>query len=426
MPFFYSISIRLFALAIGIAALFHRKARLWKKGRKKWRKNLKQNIPSNRQIIWFHCASLGEFEQGRPIMEAIQKETPDIFLLITFFSPSGYEIRKNTPIAGHVCYLPLDTKKNAFDFINIVRPETAFFVKYEFWFHYLNALQQAEIPTYFISSSFRPNQYFFKSTGRWTHPYLRKITRFFVQNQQSKTLLENIGVTHITVSGDTRFDRTAKLAENPQTLPLIKKFKGSNRLLIGGSTWQPEESLLFALSKENISDLKIIIAPHDVSESRFQAIEKLFEGNCLRFSRANSENVDKADVLIIDSIGLLNKIYYHADIAFVGGAFGSGLHNILEALTYGVPVFFGPKTKKFPEAQQAITAGCGLQISDEITFVREIKALLDSPENLQSCRQKSRNFIRNNAGATEIIMQEWNLFKAKDHINKNPFFPEDS
>jgi len=405
MLLFYSLFILLYALGISIAALFHRKARLWKNGRKQWRKNLKQIIPFNRQIIWFHCASLGEFEQGRPIMEAIRKEKPDVFLLITFFSPSGYEIRKNTPIAEHVCYLPLDTKKNVRYFLEITQPKMAFFVKYEFWFHYLNALQKAAIPTFFISSSFRPNQYFFNRTGRWTHPYLRKITHFFVQNQLSKTLLESIGVTQVTVSGDTRFDRTLKLAEQPQPLPLIEQFKGQNRLFVGGSTWQPEESLIYTLTKENIPDLKIIIAPHNISESHIQSIEKRFSECCQRYSRTNSENVNKTDILIIDSIGMLNKIYYYADIALIGGAFGSGLHNILEALTYGVPVFFGPKTKKFPEAQQSITAGCGFQINDETTFIKEVKSLLESPEELHDCRQKSSAFIKNNAGATERIIK---------------------
>lgn len=402
----YSISIRLYALGISIAACFHRKARLWKNGRKHWRENLRQNIPTQQPIIWFHCASLGEFEQGRPIMEAIRETSPDTFLLITFFSPSGYEIRKNTPLAGHVCYLPLDTKKNARDFLNIVRPKMAFFVKYEFWFHHLDALQNSEIQTFFISSSFRPNQYFFNWTGRWTHPYLRKITHFFVQNQHSKTLLESIGVTSVTVSGDTRFDRTAKLAQNPTELPLIAQFKGKNRLLVGGSTWQPEEALLSALLKENIPELKIIIAPHDISESHIQAIESRFAGVCLRFSCANPDNINNANVLIIDSIGMLNKIYYYADIALIGGAFGAGLHNILEALAYSVPVFFGTKTKKFPEAQQSIDAGCGFQIDHETTFLNGVKTLLKSPEKLQRCRQKSRDFIQNNAGATEVVVRK--------------------
>ena len=404
MLLLYSVSIRLYALGVSIAAFFNRKARLWKNGRKHWRDNLKQNIPSHQPVVWFHCASLGEFEQGRPIMEAIREVAPDTFLLITFFSPSGYEIRKNTPLAGHVCYLPLDTKKNARDFLNIVRPQMAFFVKYEFWFHYLAALQKSEIPTYFISASFRPSQYFFNWTGRWTHPYLRKITHFFVQNQRSKTLLESIGVTSVTVSGDTRFDRTAKLAENPMELPLIAQFKGENRLLVGGSTWQPEESLLNALLKENIPTLKIIIAPHDISEPHIQAIESRFAGHCLRFSRANTENIATADILIIDSIGMLNKIYYYADIALIGGAFGAGLHNILEALAYSAPVFFGPKTQKFPEAQQALDAGCGFQIDNETTFVNEVKMLLESSEQLQECRRKSGAFIQSNAGATGIIM----------------------
>jgi 3-deoxy-D-manno-octulosonic-acid transferase len=392
-------------LGVSVAALFNRKARLWKNGRKHWRENLKQHIPAKQQPIWFHCASLGEFEQGRPIMESIRETSSDAFILITFFSPSGYEIRKNTPLADHVCYLPLDTKKNARDFLNIVRPSRAFFIKYEFWFHYLDALQKSEIPTCFISSAFRPNQYFFNWTGRWTHPYLRKITHFFVQNQLSKTLLESIGVTSVTVSGDTRFDRTAKLAENPTELPLIAQFKGENRLLVGGSTWQPEEALLNTLLKENISALKILIAPHDISESHIQDIETRFAGRCLRFSCANAENIIAADILIIDSIGMLNKIYYYADIALIGGAFGAGLHNILEAIAYGIPVFFGPKTQKFPEAQQAIAAGCGFQINDETTFINEAKTLLQSPEKLQECRKKSKDFIQTNAGATGIIIK---------------------
>jgi 3-deoxy-D-manno-octulosonic-acid transferase len=406
MLLLYSLAIRLYALGITIAAPFNRKARLWKNGRRRWRENLKQHIPDNHSIVWFHCASLGEFEQGRPIIEAIRETAPDDFILITFFSPSGYEIRKNTPLANHVCYLPLDTKANARDFLAIARPQKAFFIKYEFWFHYLAALQHAAIPTFFISAAFRPNQYFFNWTGRWTHPYLRKITHFFVQNQISKTLLENIGITAVTVSGDTRFDRTATLPQNPPTLPLIAQFKGENTLLVGGSTWQPEEAILHCLTQENIPNLKLIIAPHDIAEPHLQAIEHRFaQQQPLRLSRANAGNITTTNILIIDSIGILNKIYYYADIALIGGAFGAGLHNILEALAYGVPVFFGPKTRKFPEAQQALDADCAFQITDSETFIAQLKPLLQSPQQLQTCRHNSQTFIQTHAGATEIIIK---------------------
>lgn len=410
--FFYSIFIRLYAFAAELAAPFSKKAYWWFTGRKDWRNKLQKVFSADRgKVVWFHCASLGEFEQGLPLMRRFKEENPDIFLLVTFFSPSGYEIRRNVPIADHVCYLPVDTKRNARDFLKIAHPEMAVFVKYDFWYHYLDALKTREIPTFFISSIFRPEQYFFKFYGSWTRKYLRNVAGFFVQNETSKRLLESIGVKNVVVSGDTRFDRTLSLAENPQPLPLIEKFKGAAFLVVGGSSWQPEEEILHALSQENHENLKIIIAPHDVSEGHIQYLEEQFEGQCLLYSKANEKNITKYNVLIINSIGLLSRIYLYADMALIGGAFGSGLHNILEALTYGVPVFFGPKTKKFPEAQQAIDAGCGCQIHNADDFLKRIHCFLEEPEALRALQEKSKTFIKERIGATEIIFE-----RLKDYV----------
>jgi 3-deoxy-D-manno-octulosonic-acid transferase len=406
MMFFYSIAVKLYAIAIAVASLFNSKAKLWIQGRKQWRTKLKKTFPVQRNVVWFHCASLGEFEQGRPVMEAYKKKYPDSFLLLTFFSPSGYETRKKTPIADYVCYLPTDTSKNSKDFVEITNPQSVFFIKYEFWFHYIKAVQQRDIPLYFLSALFRSNQYYFKWFGRWTHCYFQRTTRFFVQNEISEQLLRYIGVQNITISGDTRFDCTATVAETHTQLSVIEKFKGSNILLVAGSSWQPEETIIHSLVKEQSMPLKIIIAPHDISENHIQNIEHLFRKKCLRYSLASLENVENESILIIDSIGLLRNIYYYADMALIGGAFGKGLHNILEALAYGAPVFFGTRTAKFPEAKQAIDAGCATMIYNDKDFIEAVKNLLEHPQTLKLKQQKSRDFILSCTGATQLIINK--------------------
>ncbi|MDR0364812.1 MAG: 3-deoxy-D-manno-octulosonic acid transferase [Bacteroidales bacterium] len=412
MIFFYSIFVRLYAFLATLISPFNNKARLWRSGRKNWQEKLKKHFPVDKKVVWFHCASLGEFEQGVPVMRRLKAENSELFLLVTFFSPSGYEIRKNNLIADYVCYMPVDVEKNARIFLQITNPKMAIFVKYDFWFHFLSKLTACNIPVFFISSLFRPDQYFFKFFGKWTWKYLQNITIFFVQDERSKTLLEHIGVKDVIVSGDTRFDRTLSLAERPQPLPLIERFKGSSLLIVGGSSWQPEEDILHDLSQCKSNNLKIVIAPHDVSKAHIQSIEKLFGRKCLRYSDANEQNIVSADILLIDSIGLLSRIYFYADIALIGGAFGSGLHNILEALTYGVPVFFGPKIEKFPEAQQAIEADCGFKIYNGGEFIGKIQHFLKEKNFLTELQQKSKTFIKTRTGATRIICE-----RLKDFIN---------
>lgn len=407
MMFLYSISVSLYSFAVSVASLFNQKAKLWVSGRRNWRRRFAEVFPADkRPVVWFHCASLGEYEQGLPLMERIKKEYPHYFLLLTFFSPSGYEIRKKTPIADYVAYLPSDTKKNASDFIRIAKPAMAFFIKYEFWFHYLDTLQRQDVPVYFVSALFRPSQYFFKGIGRWARKYLERVSMFFVQNEQSKELLHSIGIRHVVVSGDTRFDRTLALAVNPAPVPLVETFRLSASLLVGGSTWPPEEAILHSIAEKEIPETKIVIAPHDVSEEHIKAIEKQFQGKCIRYSAATPENVRQYNVLIIDCIGLLGKIYQYADAALIGGAFGRGLHNILEALTYGVPVFFGPETKKFPEAQQAIEAGCGFKVNNQENAVSKITTTLQDKQCLLQLAATSKAFVKSHTGATEAVFEQ--------------------
>lgn len=408
MRLFYTFLIRLYAWMASLVSLWNKKAKLWKNGRKKWEQNLAQKIPDHRKIIWFHCASLGEFDQGLPVMEQIKKQQPLAFLVVSFFSPSGFEYRKNHPIADATCYLPIDTPKNARRFIHIIHPDYAVFVKYEFWYNYLNELYTKHIPIIFISSNFRSSQPFFQWYGGWFLKHLQHITAFFVQNETSKKILESFQISQVTISGDTRFDRVAALAEQNTELPIIKSFKNDHLLLVAGSSWQPEEEILEQLMKQKWDRLKLIVAPHDISESHIQQIEKKFPDICLRYSIANEQNVIDKKVLIINNIGILNKIYKYSDIAFIGGGFGSGLHNILEAACYGVPVLFGPKSDKFPEALLLQKNGSGFEIDSYTTFLESFQKLYTDKNFLTETKRLSYNFIQTHKGATETIMRYLN------------------
>lgn len=404
MRIFYTIFIYLYWLAISVASLWNQKAKKWIIGRKKWKQLLKNNIPENQKVVWFHCASLGEFDQGLPVMEQLKKNEPTIFLLVTFFSPSGYEYRKNHPIADYVSYLPTDSPYNAKYFINCVQPYYAVFVKYEFWYNYLNVLYDNTIPTIFISSNFRASQPFFKWYGFWFRNQLQKITAFFVQNNESKKLLESINIDEVYVSGDTRFDRVASLNEQHEKLPLIDDFKNNKLLLVAGSSWQPEEEILEKMMQKKWENLKLIIAPHDISDVHIQHIKKRFPNNSICYSEINQNNVVNNDILIINNIGLLNKIYRYADIAFIGGGFGTGLHNILEAACYGVPVIFGPKTEKFPEAQLLANDGGGFLVHSYESFLKVFQELYDNKDFLKITKSISYNFVQSKKGATLMII----------------------
>lgn len=404
MNILYQLAIQFYTFSIRIAALFNPKAKLWTSGRKDIFEKLEQKLAGNTHpLIWLHCASLGEFEQGRPIIEALKEQLPDTRILLTFFSPSGYEIRKNYAEADYIFYLPADTIGNAKRFIKIANPKAVIFVKYEFWFNYIQQLNKNNIPIVIVSAIFRPTQYFFKSYGGWFRKGLAKINHFYVQTEESAALLQSIGITQVTVSGDTRFDRVASIAAQCKSFPLIEQFKGDHKIFLAGSSWPADESLINALYHEN-PDLKYIIAPHEVHEEHIKAIEKLFSGATLRYSQATATNIAQAKVLIIDSIGILSHLYQYAHIAYIGGAFGKGLHNILEAATFGKPIIFGPNYEKFKEAKDLIANGGAFCIHTTAELTDQTSQLLSNNQAYQKASQQCLTYVNSMKGATQQIV----------------------
>ncbi|MGV8092775.1 MAG: 3-deoxy-D-manno-octulosonic acid transferase [Mangrovibacterium sp.] len=343
MDLIYQLGIRLYGLAAVLAAPFSEKARLWYRGRKHVFRYLSENISHEYPLIWIHCASLGEFEQGRPLIEAIKKQHPQYRILLTFFSPSGYEIRKNYAQADHVCYLPSDTRQHARRFIELVNPEKVFFIKYEYWKNYIAELKEQHIPLYMVSAIFRPEQLFFKKgfRARWYRNILHNIDHFFVQNRQSAQLLEQIGLKNWTITGDTRFDRVAEIASNRKDLPLIEKFKEDSVLIVAGSSWPPDEEILIRYLERN-KKVKMIFAPHEVKESNIKRLLELLPEKAVRYSAAG-EDVNNFRILVIDSIGVLSSVYRYAGLAYIGGGFGVGIHNTLEAAIYHIPGVIRPQ-----------------------------------------------------------------------------------
>lgn len=355
--------------------------------------------------MWFHCASLGEFEQGRPVIEELRKRNPGYFILLTFFSPSGFEIRKNYEYADHVCYLPADTPTNAKRFVDAVNPALVVFVKYEYWHNIMHEITRRDVPLYVMSAIFRPSQYFFRWYGKRFAKNLAQVTHFFVQNQQSADLLITHGISQVTVAGDTRFDRVAKIAAEMVSFPLIEKFVGnSNEIIVAGSTWHPDEVLLAKLMDEYPGQYKLIIAPHEISETHLQKIETLFKGDAVKYSLATPDVLTEKKVLIIDSIGLLSKLYRYGRYAYVGGGFGVGIHNVPEAAVYGIPVIFGPNYRKFNEAVELLRIGGAFSIND----YRELEVVINSlSRNEQAWKvsgEASREYIAGQVGATEKVI----------------------
>ncbi|MCB0379932.1 MAG: 3-deoxy-D-manno-octulosonic acid transferase [Flavobacteriales bacterium] len=398
MILFYQISIQLYAFGIRIASLFKPKAKLWVEGRQHLLQKIETTINNSENHVWFHCASLGEYEQAKPIIEKIKLEYPNYTILVTFFSPSGYELRKNDSLVDYAFYLPIDTISNATSFIELVNPKMVFFVKYEFWFNYILQLKARNIPTYLVSGVFRTDQLFFKWYGKWYKKVLNGFTHFFVQNEASKRLLNEHGFNNVTLSGDTRYDRVFENSLNPTELPLIAKFKENKLLMVGGSTWQPEEQILASFSN---TGFKIIVAPHDISESHIKQIEHLFKNKCLRYSNATLENVLNESVLIIDNIGILSNIYQYSDVSLIGGGFSGSLHNILEPACFGNVVLFGSKHIKYHEAQELINQKGAFEINNETDFNTILDSLL---ENLDIYQKNSSNFVKNKIGATSKIV----------------------
>jgi 3-deoxy-D-manno-octulosonic-acid transferase len=403
MMLLYNISIFFLAAGIRLASLFHPKARLFVTGRKALIRNISQHFKSAQPpVVWIHCASLGEFEQGRPIVESIKREFPRYKILLTFFSPSGYEVRKGYQHADYVTYLPLDTRTNAIRFIEAVKPSIAIFVKYEFWYHFTNELRKRNIPVISISSIFRKEQLFFKSIGRLPRMILKNFSHFFVQNHESVKLLQSIGITNVTVAGDTRFDRVFEIVEKAEEIPIAKAFKNEQQVMVIGSCWTEDLDVLFPFINEN--KLRFIIAPHEISEEVISNVENSLEVKFIRYSQAPGKKLDEYDVLIIDNIGMLSRLYRYGEFAFVGGAYGKGLHNILEAACYGIPILFGNKNfHKFQEAVDLINRGGAFDVRD-YPDLKEKYGILNNPSTFMLACEVTRQYVEENLGATYKIM----------------------
>lgn len=403
ISFLYNLFILIYYFAIRVAALYNPKARLWISGRKNILKKLATSIDSQDKIVWFHAASLGEFEQGRPLIEAFRNQNPDFKILLTFFSPSGYEIRKNYNGADYIVYLPLDTRKNALQFIHIVQPKFVVFIKYEFWYNFIKALSGNGIPVFFASVIFRKEQHFFKWYGGWFRKILRKVSFFFVQNEESENLLNSIGIHQVTISGDTRFDRVYNITQKVKEFPLVKKFTMGNKVLLAGSTWPKDELLIEELIKQNAS-FKIIIAPHEVNRERIDSLIKRFAlQNVVKYSEAD-ETISKARILIIDGMGFLSGLYQYCNIAYIGGGFGAGIHNILEAATFGKPVIFGPNYQRFAEAVDLIQLKGAFSINTSAELINTIGSLFDDESKWQTSSSANQEYVKKKKGATAIIL----------------------
>ncbi len=411
----YTLGIYLYALGVILASPFVRKARLMVKGRFETFRKLRREIDPNARYVWFHAASLGEFEQGRPLMERLRREHPEYKILLTFFSPSGYEVRKHYDGADVICYLPFDTYGNVCSFFRLVHPEMAFFIKYEFWLNYIYCCHLRKIPVISVSSIFRPHQVFFRWYGWAYAKVLRCVTRFFVQDDESRTLLLRLGVEarRVTVVGDTRFDRVMDIRHAAKALPLVEAFKQGgggqgSYTLVAGSTWPPDEELIISYLHRH-SGLRLVLAPHVVNESRLRQIEGMLHCPSLRLSEANEGNIAGVNVLLVDCYGLLSGIYRYADVAYVGGGFGRGIHNVPEAAVYGVPVMVGPNNQGFAEAQALLQLGGCVEVRDQQSFDEALSLFLSTPEALSRAGQTCRTYIEGNAGATEAIFRELGL-----------------
>lgn len=403
MLFLYNLGIQLYVLFVWFASVKNKKAKQWLDGRKDIFDTISKSIDPQKKYTWFHFASLGEFEQGRPVIEQMKKEKNDCSIVITFFSPSGYEVRKNYPLADHVFYLPADTRSNAQRFIKLINPDLAVFTKYEYWYHYFEELHQQQIPLFIISGIFRKEQVFFKWYGSLHRKMLSRVSHFFVQNEQSKSLLSKMGINNITISGDTRFDRVHYNAGHPLDLPEIEEFCRGNKVFVAGSTWADDEKLTAAIINQ-YPDWKFIIAPHEVKAERVQDIEKQFN-NSVKYSeyKGLKSNTDDKQTLIIDSIGILSSIYRYGNITYIGGGFGVGIHNTLEAAAFGIPILFGPNYLRFREAVQLIEEGAAFSVKN----TQEISKAMSDLQNTEfrtDCGMKAKNYVDRNTGASRIFL----------------------
>ena len=400
----YNFAINLYSSAAKLDSLFNKKVKKMIVGQQACFETLRTKIEPDRRYLWFHAASLGEFEQGRPLMEYIRQAYPMYGILLTFFSPSGYEVRKNYEGADIVCYLPFDKPKLVRRFLDLAKPYMAFFIKYEFWKNYLDELHRRQVPTYSVSSIFRANQVFFKSYGKGYRQVLHNFDHLFVQNETSKDLLQGIGVTNVTVAGDTRFDRVQQIRQQAKELPLLEAFKQGKLTFVAGSSWQPDEDLFIEYFNHH-PEVRLVIAPHVIGEDHLQQIISKVEGKVVRYTQATMENVQDARCLLIDCFGLLSSIYRYGEIAYIGGGFGTGIHNTVEAAVYGVPVIFGPNHQRFMEAKDLIACGGAFSVNDGNELNDLLDKLLSDSSFLQDTGHRAGSYVSSRIGATDIILK---------------------
>ena len=405
----YNLAIYFYLLGVVVASFFSAKVKKMWRGERDAFDVLKREVDSAAKYVWFHAASLGEFEQGRPIIERLRASHPDYKILLTFFSPSGYEVRQNYEGADIVCYLPIDTPLNAIRFLRLIRPVMAFFIKYEFWYNYLHILKYRNVPTYSVSSIFRPEQVFFRWYGRHYAGVLRCFTHFFVQNEQSRQLLNKIGITAVSIAGDTRFHRVLQIKELSKRLPIVEAFASqAEHVFVAGSSWAPDEDIFLPYFNAH-DNWRIVIAPHVIAEEHLQQIEQKLEMPSVRYTRTTPEEAANARCLIIDCFGLLSSIYHYGEVAYVGGGFGVGIHNVLEAAVWDVPVIFGPNNTHFREAQGLKSNGGGFEIADSSTFNTIIDNFSDDKHYLKFCGDKAGEYVKSQAGATDAVLAEVDL-----------------
>lgn len=404
----YNIAIYLYLLGVAVASLFDKKVKKMWRGEREAFEVLKQKVDPCSSYVWFHAASLGEFEQGRPLMERLRRRHPEYKILLTFFSPSGYEVRKDYGGADIICYLPLDTPLNAIRFLRLVRPVMAFFIKYEFWYNYLHILKHRHVPVYSVSSIFRPDQIFFRWYARGYAKVLRCFTHFYVQNEVSRELLAGIGINEVTVVGDTRFDRVLSIREQLKQLPVAEAFSEGRRVFVAGSSWAPDEDIFIRFFNGH-TDWKLIIAPHVIGEDHLEQIMQKLGRRAVRYTRTTPEEAREADCLIIDCFGLLSSIYHYGDVAYVGGGFGVGIHNVLEAAVWDMPVIFGPNNKNFIEAQGLIANGGGFEIASYEDFEGVMNRFINDEEAVKKAGAAAGRYVESCTGATKKILSEVHL-----------------
>jgi len=405
MKVLYNLGILIFSALAKLISPFNNRASLWVNGRRGWEGKIAEKIKPGDRVLWMHCASLGEFEQGRPVIEAVKKQMPELKIVLTFFSPSGYEIRKNYDRVDCISYLPSDTPSNAVRFTELINPEFVIFVKYEFWNNYISVLYKRNIPLYLISGIFRHDQHFFKWYGSFFRGMLRKFEKIYVQDQSSVDLLSGIGIESVSLAGDTRFDRVVEIASSVKNIPQLNQFRQNEKLFLAGSSWRPDEEIIAEYINNFPTKMKWVFAPHEIDKSNIERLEKLFTVKCVRFSEFTEESTD-VRVLIMDNMGMLSSAYRYAYIAAIGGGFGKGIHNILEPACWGIPVLFGPNHDKFREAVELKKSGGARSFADFGEFKQILDSWLNDEKLYSVSAETASKYVKENTGATQIILKE--------------------